>query len=564
MSRESSGEGQERAIAGRPAWGVRIASLSLLVMITIGAAYLRLERVAGMGVTPEQLTLLRLAARAVNMGMLPLAGHETAGIVNPPFSLYLLALPLRSQATLWAAFSFQAWLGALAIPVLYLAGGRVFGRLVGVLAAFFLAFLPWTVAADGPSLFLTVLALAGLLFYLAGGTRRGAYLELAGVALAALTQRQWDAWLLLPVVALLLVIYRRPGSLRPFLIGLLLFFLTYLPYLAFEQPRAFLDLRAGWHGLLPGDSSLSAVAGYNLAVSLWPAFCLLLAVLLDKSLIYARSKLTGGAVRWLTAGGILLLGVLALWSVTTGPVIVPAAGGRSLKEIDALVSLSRQHLAANPDCSLLVLGEGNHADSSPVGFLAEFAHPSEVRFVEQGRGFILPEGCFLYLLAGDDLVAEAWLQANGRLLPGAWPFYQVDAGKVASAGRPLAVWRNGLALMDYRVEGTAAPGQQLVVHYTWHVIQQPRPGQHFHFFSHFLNPEGQIVTQEDDPGVHTAYWRPGDVLMTRYYLNLPADLPAGSYTVQTGVYTWPELRRVRLQRSEETIYLLAPPIIAEP
>jgi hypothetical protein len=136
--------------------------------------------------------------------------------------------------------------------------------------------------------------------------------------------------------------------------------------------------------------------------------------------------------------------------------------------------------------------------------------------------------------------------------------------KIATAPEPLAIWRNGLELVDYQVEGTAAAGQQLLVSYTWYVIQQPRPGQHFHFFNHFLNEEGQIVAQEDGPGVHTAYWRPGDILMTRFYLNLPADLPAGKYTIQTGVYTWPELRRVRLRRSEETIYLLAPPIIAGP
>jgi hypothetical protein len=40
-------------------------------------------------------------------------------------------------------------------------------------------------------------------------------------------------------------------------------------------------------------------------------------------------------------------------------------------------------------------------------------------------------------------------------------------------------------------------------------------------------------------------------------------LPAGRYTIQTGVYTWPELRRVRLRRSEETTYKLSPPLVLD-
>jgi hypothetical protein len=52
------------------------------------------------------------------------------------------------------------------------------------------------------------------------------------------------------------------------------------------------------------------------------------------------------------------------------------------------------------------------------------------------------------------------------------------------------------------------------------------------------------------------------VIVARFYLSLPADLPAGDYTLQSGVYTWPELRRVRLRRSEETRFVLASPVAA--
>jgi hypothetical protein len=587
-----------------------------------GAAYFRLNGLGETAVTLEQLTLLRLAARSINIEMLPLAGYTVSGITNPPLVLYLLALPLRIQATLWSAFSFQVWLAVAAVPVLYLAAGQLFGRLAGLLAVFLLAFHPWAVAGNGTVLFFAVLVLAGFMLFLAGKPRT-AYLGLAGFGLAALSQLQWEAWLLLPMAALLLLIFRRPGSFRPTLFGILIFILSYLPYLTFEQPRAFSDLLAGWHGLFSAGvlsgrdhlSSLSVVmAGlfaaaltYGVAIplywhrwqqigwnelslrlrglfvlALWsvvpwllsslnpvktyllPALFLLLVVPVAGGLTYLHARLDGRTGRILSTLAVFLLGCLAFWLVETQLVGASVADGRSIREIDALIALSRERLAAYPDCGMVVLGVGNHADSSPIGLLDEFVYPREVRFVEQGRGLLLPEACVLYLLAGDDPAAEIWLQANGRLLPGAWPFYQLPPrGEMTAGSEPLAVWRNGLELLDYQVEGTAAPGQQLILQYTWHVIQQPRPRQHFHFFNHFLNEAGEIVAQEDGPGVHTAYWRPGDVLVTRFYLNLPPDLPAGRYTIQTGVYTWPELRRVRLRRSEETTYKLSPPLVLD-
>jgi hypothetical protein len=45
--------------------------------------------------------------------------------------------------------------------------------------------------------------------------------------------------------------------------------------------------------------------------------------------------------------------------------------------------------------------------------------------------------------------------------------------------------------------------------------------------------------QDAQPGggsVPTTVWRPGDLILDEYQLQLPADAPAGEYTIETGLY----------------------------
>ncbi|HEX6384166.1 MAG TPA: hypothetical protein VF177_05815, partial [Anaerolineae bacterium] len=39
-------------------------------------------------------------------------------------------------------------------------------------------------------------------------------------------------------------------------------------------------------------------------------------------------------------------------------------------------------------------------------------------------------------------------------------------------------------------------------------------------------------------------WRPGEVIMDTYQVDLPTDLPSGEYIVQTGFYSLPPLERL--------------------
>ncbi|MAT95808.1 MAG: hypothetical protein CL608_01475 [Anaerolineaceae bacterium] len=237
--------------------------------------------------------------------------------------------------------------------------------------------------------------------------------------------------------------------------------------------------------------------------------------------------------------------------------------GPTVREVTTAVAASRAHLASYPDCELIILGPGNQQSTSPWGVMAEFVYPTTVRFVEQGRGFIASSRCSLYFVAGEDAFAAQWLTQHGQALsdernfePAPGRFYYVPGQEAAVAAGQTA-WRNGLYLQSVAVPATVAAGERLQVTYSWQVLLDPLSGSQFQFFNHLLDENGEIVAQEDGPGIPTTFWQPGDTLFTHFYLQLPADLPSGNYTLVVGLYTWPDLQRIRLRHSLETAAPLA-------
>lgn len=316
----------------------------------------------------------------------------------------------------------------------------------------------------------------------------------------------------------------------------------------------------------------AAAASHDAFLYLLPAPFLLIALVVDEILAFSSGRMVSRAARWAVTAVILApLLALALWQAHAyhTRLTLLASGelatGRQVVDIERIIARNRAHLQAYPGCDLVMLGKGDHADTAPLGLVEDFVYPAQVRFVAAGRGLILPQQCTLYFVTATDPLAESWLAANGQALPS----QAADGRSYYVAGRetaavPLAIWRNGLELLDFNLEGTPAPGQQLTLQYTWHVIQKPLPDSHYHFFNHFLDESGNIVAQEDGPGVQTLYWQRGDRFMTQFYLNLPADLPPGDYTIQTGVYTWPDLRRIRLRRSQATTFWVTAVEVAAP
>lgn len=100
-----------------------------------------------------------------------------------------------------------------------------------------------------------------------------------------------------------------------------------------------------------------------------------------------------------------------------------------------------------------------------------------------------------------------------------------------------------------------APGSTLDVTLYWHALDTP--AHDYHAFVHLLDGDGNIVAQHDSVpgggGLPTLGWLPGEYLIDRHVLALPADLPPGEYRLAAGLY-----RPVTWQRPADPIPLGTP------
>ena len=141
----------------------------------------------------------------------------------------------------------------------------------------------------------------------------------------------------------------------------------------------------------------------------------------------------------------------------------------------------------------------------------------------------------------------------------------VDLGQVEVEGRqhnyaPPAPQHEQVAAMGPNVElvgydlapATPAPGARVEVTLYWHALGTP--AHDYQAFVHLLDAEGNIVAQHDgvpgDGGLPTLGWLPGEYLLDRHVLTLPADLPPGEYHLAAGLY-----RPVTWQRPADPITL---------
>lgn len=102
-------------------------------------------------------------------------------------------------------------------------------------------------------------------------------------------------------------------------------------------------------------------------------------------------------------------------------------------------------------------------------------------------------------------------------------------------------WHFGrsFALTGRTTPATAQPGADLALRLAWSSRQ--RSPLDYTVFVHVVDARGETVVQEDRPPLHgfaaTRLWQPGQQIVDDYAIKLPADLPAGQYDIQVGLYT---------------------------
>lgn len=97
-------------------------------------------------------------------------------------------------------------------------------------------------------------------------------------------------------------------------------------------------------------------------------------------------------------------------------------------------------------------------------------------------------------------------------------------------------WGNKIRLYGWSL---AQQEQRVTVTLYWQALAGMV--QNYTAFVHLLDGSGPPVAQKDrsPAGYPTAAWQPGELVVDRYTIDLPADFAAGEYTLQTGFYTLP-------------------------
>jgi hypothetical protein len=132
---------------------------------------------------------------------------------------------------------------------------------------------------------------------------------------------------------------------------------------------------------------------------------------------------------------------------------------------------------------------------------------------------------------------------------GEWPG-QTDGAWPCGSQRALGHWTNGVALLSVESSGEwRGPGGWIEL--CFRVDREPEQAD-YHWFTHLIGPDGQRYAQVDAPALPSAVWRAGDIVIARFgpYI-LPANAPAGPYSMRVGMYTYPDVVNVPRDDSEQ-------------
>ncbi len=286
-----------------------------------------------------------------------------------------------------------------------------------------------------------------------------------------------------------------------------------------------------------------------------PAFCLLAGAFFGR--IVRDAPRGRRAVAW-SALVVVAVMQLASWAgVMSAVTRDPTAGGFGVPlgvkvaAAEAARRLAAEHGAAE------ILPAGDGANPEQEDFPAEFRallHGAPVRFVDLNREAVFPASMSVLLLdrpAADrptsarDLYQTA-LERVENIELSAEPAYTIGILPGAAAPQPdvmlgePALLANFVRLVGHNDPREVAGG--ILWDVQWRTADNPDPAD-YHFFNHLLDAAGQRVAQSDAAAFAAAQWRPGDVVISRFYLPLPVE-DLEPWTMRVGMYRFPSLENV--------------------
>ena len=159
-------------------------------------------------------------------------------------------------------------------------------------------------------------------------------------------------------------------------------------------------------------------------------------------------------------------------------------------------------------------------------------------------------------------VIATWLAENGFQASHPW-YGSVQLALVgfgpanAPTERSMTPLDNGIVLEGYRLASrTLKPGQTLALTLVWRADAGPRV-ERWKVFTHLLDAGSQVVAQRDaEPADNlrpTTTWQPGEHIEDNYGITVPDNLPAGSYTLEIGMYDGEKRVRCSTARADHLV-----------
>ena len=225
----------------------------------------------------------------------------------------------------------------------------------------------------------------------------------------------------------------------------------------------------------------------------------------------------------------------ALWLADSSEIIVLSAGvsprvDETPSVFEALL-FGHSHRFADgrsvlpvPDSSraVYVVGPVGESPSDLEPVLEQFR---EMAYVAPGPVITMPDGWSYRLFHRDGVDREDVLAGQTHFPEG-------------------ISFANGVVFLGYEVPHTASVGETLEVWLAWWVRSPPPPGTKYHFFAHLMDEDGMLRGQHDGAGFPASAWSAGDLVLSRFPIPVPADLPPGRCRVFAGQYTYPDVINV--------------------
>ncbi|MGC9350181.1 MAG: hypothetical protein ACP5JG_18720 [Anaerolineae bacterium] len=128
-----------------------------------------------------------------------------------------------------------------------------------------------------------------------------------------------------------------------------------------------------------------------------------------------------------------------------------------------------------------------------------------------------------------------------------------DRGELLNGMTPLGggiPFANNVVFAAYEIQPDGPKAADFEVWLAWWLRAGVSGDADYHFTAQLLDESGGLFSQGDHAGFPSAYWLPGDLVLSRFALSPPEDPPDGVYRLRAGMYTYPEIQAVPVVNAE--------------